>query len=75
MDGRDADWDALDASIHAPSLFASQRLLEVRLATGKPGNDGSKMICGFCANPPSDVVLLVIAADWSNCLLYTSRCV
>ncbi|HQY48980.1 MAG TPA: DNA polymerase III subunit delta [Thermomonas sp.] len=66
MDGRDADWDALDASIHAPSLFASQRLLEVRLATGKPGNDGSKLITGFCANPPGDVVLLVIAADWSK---------
>lgn len=66
MDGRDADWDALDASIHAPSLFASQRLIEVRLPTGKPGNDGSKLITGFCANPPSDVVLLVIAAEWSK---------
>ena len=66
MDGRDADWDALEASIHAPSLFASRRLIEVRLPTGKPGNDGSKLICSFCAQPPQDVVLLVIANDWSR---------
>ena len=66
MEGRDADWDALAASIHAPSLFASRRLIEVRLPTGKPGNDGSKLICSFCAQPPQDVVLLVIANDWSR---------
>ncbi len=66
MEGRDADWDALAASIHAPSLFASRRLIEVRLPTGKPGNEGSKLICEFCAEPPSDVVLLVVANDWSR---------
>ena len=66
MEGRDADWDALAASIHAPSLFASRRLIEVRLPTGKPGNEGSKLICEFCAEPPQDVVLLVIAGDWSR---------
>ena len=66
MEGRDADWGALEASLHAPSLFASQRLIEVRLPTGKPGNEGSKLLCGFCANPPADVVLLVIAGEWSK---------
>lgn len=66
MEGRDADWDSLEASIHAPSLFASQRLIEVRLPTGKPGADGAKLISGFCAAPPPDVVLLVIAGEWSK---------
>ncbi len=66
MEGRDADWDGLAASIHAPSLFATRRLVEVRLPTGKPGNEGSKLVCGFCAEPPPDVVLLVIAGDWSR---------
>ena len=66
MDGRDADWDALSASMHAPSLFASRRLVEVRLPTGKPGNEGSKLLCEFCAAPPADVVLLVVANEWSN---------
>ena len=66
MEGRDADWDALAASFHAPSLFASRRLIEVRLPTGKPGNEGSKLVCEFCAQPPADVVLLVVANEWSN---------
>ena len=66
MEGRDADWDALDAAINAPSLFASRRLVEVRLPTGKPGTEGAKLIAGLCASPPSDVVLLVVAGDWSR---------
>ena len=66
MDGRDADWDGLEASINAPSLFSSRRLVEVRLPTGKPGAEGAKLIAGFCAAPPPDVVLLVIAGDWSK---------
>ena len=66
MEVRDPDWDALSASIHAPSLFASRRLVEVRLPTGKPGVTGSKMICEICAELPADVVLLVIASDWSR---------
>lgn len=66
MEGRDADWGGLDAAIHAPSLFASRRLVEVRLPTGKPGAEGAKLIAGFCAAPPQDVVLLVIAGEWSK---------
>lgn len=66
MEGRDPDWDGLSASIHAPSLFASRRLVEVRLPTGKPGTAGSKLICEICADVPMDVTLLVIASDWSR---------
>lgn len=66
MEGRDADWDALDASIHAPSLFSSRRLIEVRLPTGKPGQEGAKRIVAFCAAPPPDVILLVVAGEWSK---------
>ena len=29
-DGRDFDWNALDASFRAPSLFSAQRLIELR---------------------------------------------
>ncbi len=66
MDGRDADWGALEASLYMPSLFASRRLIEVRLPTGKPGVEGAKMLTKYCANPVDDVVLLVIAGDWSK---------
>ncbi len=66
MDGRAPDWGALEASIGAPSLFASQRLIEVRLPTGKPGQEGAKLISSFCAEPPPDVILLVVAGEWSK---------
>ncbi|MGQ4583859.1 DNA polymerase III subunit delta [Lysobacter sp. F60174L2] len=63
---REPDWDAMQASFRAPSLFASRRLVELRLPTGKPGKDGSAVILDFCADPPADVVLLVTAGEWSR---------
>src|SRR5690606_10615500 len=65
-DGRDFDWNTLDASFRAPSLFSAQRLLELRLATGRPGKEGAEVIAGYCAQPPGDIVLLVTAGDWSG---------
>jgi DNA polymerase-3 subunit delta len=63
---REPDWAAMESSVHAPSLFASRRLFEVRLPTGKPGTEGARVISEFCANPPSDIVLLVTAGEWSK---------
>lgn len=63
---REPDWDAMHASFNAPSLFASRRLIELRLPTGKPGKEGGALLAGFCARPPADVVLLVTADEWSR---------
>jgi DNA polymerase III, delta subunit len=65
-DGRDFDWNQLDSSFNAPSLFSARRLVEVRLPSGKPGKEGSEVISSFCARPPSDVVLLITAGEWSK---------
>lgn len=65
-EGRDLDWDGLSASFAAPGLFASRRLLEVRLPGGKPGKAGAEVIAGFCADPPADTHLLVVAGEWSK---------
>ena len=62
---RELDWNALDSSFRAPSLFASRRLIEVRLPTGRPGTEGAKVISEFCADPPGDVCLLVTCGEWS----------
>jgi DNA polymerase-3 subunit delta len=62
---REPDWNALEASFRAPSLFASQRLVELRLPTGKPGTEGARVIGDFCADPPGDVCLLVTCGEWS----------
>jgi DNA polymerase III subunit delta len=65
-DGRDFDWNQVAQSVNAMSLFASRRLLDVRLPSAKPGKEGSETILGFCANPPQDVVLLISGDDWSR---------
>ncbi|TYT27351.1 DNA polymerase III subunit delta [Luteimonas viscosa] len=65
-DGRDFDWNTLDASFRSPSLFSAQRLVELRLPTGKPGKEGADVVAGYCAQPPGDIVLLVTAGDWSR---------
>jgi DNA polymerase-3 subunit delta len=65
-DGRDFDWGRLSSSFNAPSLFSARRLVELRLPTGKPGKEGAEVISDFCARPPSDVVLLITAGEWSK---------
>lgn len=64
--GTGFDWDSLFASYSAMSLFASRRLLDLRLPTGKPGKEGAAAIEAFCANPPPDLCLLISAGDWSK---------
>ncbi|GGK07345.1 DNA polymerase III subunit delta [Luteimonas terricola] len=66
VEGRDIDWDGLEASLRAPSLFAARRLIEVRLPTSKPGKQGGEVIAGYCAQPPADVCLLVTGGEWSK---------
>ena len=65
-DGRDFDWYQIAQSVGAMSLFASRRLLEIRMPNAKPGKDGSETLVEFCANPPQDVVLLITGDDWSR---------
>ncbi|GFZ95570.1 DNA polymerase III subunit delta [Dyella caseinilytica] len=60
------DWDELARSAAGMSLFATRRLLDLRLPTGRPGIEGAKAITEFCANPPPDVTLLITAVEWSN---------
>ncbi|MGO4501815.1 MULTISPECIES: DNA polymerase III subunit delta [unclassified Dyella] len=64
--GNHFDWDDLARAAAGMSLFATRRLLDLRLPTGRPGTEGAKAINEFCANPPPDVTLLITAMDWSN---------
>lgn len=53
------DWDALLAASNSMSLFAEQRLIELRMPNGKPGKEGGKVLTEYAANPPPDTVLLI----------------
>jgi DNA polymerase-3 subunit delta len=60
------DWNRLADAGRALSLFASRRLIDLRLPTGRPDKDGSAAIIAFCEASPPDTVLLVTANDWSK---------
>lgn len=60
------DWNRLGDAGRSMSLFASRKLIDLRLPTGKPGKEGSAAIVEFCEMAPPDTVLLVTANDWSG---------
>ncbi len=60
------DWGRLARSGASLSLFASRRLIEVRLPTGKPDRDGAAAITDWCKSPAPDTVLFISAAQWSK---------
>lgn len=64
--GQHFDWDDLARAAASMSLFATRRVLDLRLPTGRPGNDGAKAITAFCADLPADVTLLITALEWSR---------
>jgi DNA polymerase III subunit delta len=60
------DWSRLGDAGREMSLFATRKLIDLRLPTGKPGRDGSAAIVEFCESAPPDTVLLITANDWSK---------
>jgi DNA polymerase-3 subunit delta len=57
------DWDQLGGATETNSLFASQRLVEVRLPSGKPGREGGAALREW-AGRSSDDILLVKCDAW-----------
>ncbi|HSO99847.1 MAG TPA: DNA polymerase III subunit delta, partial [Thioalkalivibrio sp.] len=55
------DWGALSAASDSLSLFAEQRILELRLPTGKPGTQGAKVLEAYAQRPADDTLLMVHA--------------
>jgi DNA polymerase-3 subunit delta len=60
------DWNDLARAGASMSLFASRRLVELRLPTGRPGTEGAAAITEYCAGAPRDVVLVIHAMQWSK---------
>ncbi len=53
------DWRGWLGGFDSLSLFASQRLVELRLPTGRPGVEGGKTLETWAARPPAETVLLI----------------
>lgn len=59
------DWSELRQAA-APSLFASRKIIDLRLRTGKPGQDGGKALTEWAESPDPDVLLLVSCEQWDK---------
>ena len=60
------DWNELARAGASMSLFATRRLIDLRLPSGKPGREGAAALVEFCTRPPDDTVLLITATQWSK---------
>lgn len=59
-------WNRLAMAGNSQSLFSSRKLLELRIPTGKPGNEGAAALQAYCGALPADTVTLVSLPelDW-----------
>jgi len=55
------DWSQIKWHEQTLSLFASQRLIEIRLPSGSPGKEGGEALRRFVSDPPVDTTLLIIS--------------
>ncbi|MFK8017332.1 MAG: DNA polymerase III subunit delta [Gammaproteobacteria bacterium] len=69
--GAGFDWDGLSAGSANMSLFASRKLVELRLPTGKPGTKGGQAIADFASSITEDTCLLVFAPKLAKAQLST----
>jgi DNA polymerase-3 subunit delta len=60
---RGFDWSEL-AQVAAPSLFATQKIIDLRLRTGKPGREGAKALNQWADAADPNMVLLVSCEQW-----------
>ncbi len=57
---RTFNWQQITAYGQSISLFASLRILELSIPSGKPGNDGSKVLQSLAAQGLPDTVVIII---------------
>ncbi len=55
------DWYSLQSEAGNLSLFSSQRIIDLRMPTGKPGREGAQALRDFAEQLPEDTLLLVTA--------------
>jgi DNA polymerase-3 subunit delta len=59
-------WSALAEAAGNMSLFGGDKLIDLRIPTGKPGREGSDALARYAANPPAGTITLVTLPlmDW-----------
>ncbi len=60
LSGVHADWSAVLGAAQSMSLFASTKVMEIRIPTGKPGKEGGEALQRYVQPLPEAVVTLVL---------------
>ena len=60
---RGFDWSTLHQAA-APSLFATQKIIDLRIRTGKPGREGARILSEWADSPDPNMILLVSCEQW-----------
>lgn len=55
------DWQRLLDEAATMSLFATRRIVELRLPSAKPGKQGAEVLKDYLSRPPEDTVLIINA--------------
>ena len=62
---RGFDWSELRQAA-TPGLFATRKIIDLRLRTGKPGREGGKTLTEWADAPDPDVILMVSCEQWDK---------
>ena len=60
------DWEQFEQFGAAPSLFASRKIIDLRMPTGRPGQEGAKAITKWAAQPDPDLLLIISCDQWDK---------
>ncbi len=63
---RGFDWNSLQTEANSMSLFATRRLIELRLGSASPGKEGGQCLRNYAQRPAPDDVLLITAAKFDR---------
>ena len=55
---RGFDWSELRGSLGSLSLFATRKIVELRMPGGKPGTQGAEALAAYAAQPAADTLLV-----------------
>ena len=64
-------WDEIMQAADSMSLFGDKKILELRLPTGKPGDQGGKVLRQYAERPSEDTILMVICGKLDAATLRT----
>jgi DNA polymerase-3 subunit delta len=63
---RGFDWEQLEQAGSVASLFTSRKIIDLRMPTGKPGQDGAKALTSWVADPDPDLLLVISCDQWDK---------